>query len=343
MNSKNINQEIIVSNQETDYSDISIRSNRKSLTQFSPLLSYYNSSNIYLNRKYSENNNILDIDKSNNFIRKDSLYQNENKQTFSNSEEEEDNISEENNINDNKKLYSNNNNIDKEEYNQLLPNSNYYQTYYENYIPSNNTNIYNNNTNSNITQNIISINQNNYNNNIGINSQQNQIMNFNIFNQFNLVNNINYINRPRFNSTNILNGNYIPPIFSNNITKTNNNNNINNNNNTEMFGRKGWVCSYCNNFNYESRNKCNRCKLDKSPILNSKKKNVGNGIGNINKNIFEGKGQKQFSEREGDWICFNCKNVNFSFRIICNRCQLPKNESDKLLQLNLSLISNNLD
>ena len=168
-------------------------------------------------------------------------------------------------------------------------------------------------------------------------------MSFNIFNQFNLVNNINYINRPRFNSTNILNGNYIPPIFSNNITKTNNNNNINNNNNTEMFGRKGWVCSYCNNFNYESRNKCNRCKLDKSPILNSKKKIVGNGIGNINKNIFEGKGQKQFSEREGDWICFNCKNVNFSFRIICNRCQLPKNESDKLLQLNLSLISNNLD
>ena len=299
--------------------------------------------NEYLNRKYSENNNILDIDKSNNFIRKDSLYQNENKQTFSNSEEEEDNISEENNINDNKKLYSNNNNIDKEEYNQLLPNSNYYQTYHENFIPSNNSNVYNNNTNSNITQNIISINQNNYNNNIGINSQQNQIMNFNIFNQFNLVNNINYINRPRFNSTNILNGNYIPPIFSNNITKTNNNNINSNNNNTEMFGRKGWVCSYCNNFNYESRNKCNRCKLDKSPILNSKKKIVGNGIGNINKNIFEGKGQKQFSEREGDWICFNCKNVNFSFRIICNRCQLPKNESDKLLQLNLSLISNNLD
>ena len=338
MNSKNINKEITLSNQETDNSDVSIRVKRKSLTQFSPLLYYYNSSNIYLNRKYSENNNILDIDKSNNYIRKDSLYQNENKQTFSNSEEEED-ISEENIIIENKTINSNNlNNIDKEEYNQLKPNSNYYQTYYENYIPSNNTNIYNNNTNSNINQNIIPINNNINNNNIDMNSQN---MNFNMFNQFNIINNTNYRNRPRFNSTNILNSNFIPPIFSNNIPKINNNNNINNN--TEMFGRKGWICPYCNNFNYESRNKCNRCKLDKNDLVNSKKKITENGIGNINKNIFEGKGQKHFSEREGDWICFNCKNVNFAFRIICNRCQLPKNESEKLLQLNLNLISNNLD
>ena len=34
--------------------------------------------------------------------------------------------------------------------------------------------------------------------------------------------------------------------------------------------------------------------------------------------------QNQFTEREGDWICNNCKNLNFSFRIECNRCKLPK-------------------
>lgn len=34
--------------------------------------------------------------------------------------------------------------------------------------------------------------------------------------------------------------------------------------------------------------------------------------------------QKPFVEREGDWICNNCKNLNFSFRVECNRCKLPK-------------------
>ena len=34
--------------------------------------------------------------------------------------------------------------------------------------------------------------------------------------------------------------------------------------------------------------------------------------------------QNPFTEREGDWICNNCKNLNFSFRIECNRCKLPK-------------------
>lgn len=25
--------------------------------------------------------------------------------------------------------------------------------------------------------------------------------------------------------------------------------------------------------------------------------------------------------REGDWICLNCSNLNFSFRKKCNRCK----------------------
>ena len=35
---------------------------------------------------------------------------------------------------------------------------------------------------------------------------------------------------------------------------------------------------------------------------------------------------KPFVEREGDWICNNCKNLNFAFRLECNRCKLPKND-----------------
>jgi len=34
--------------------------------------------------------------------------------------------------------------------------------------------------------------------------------------------------------------------------------------------------------------------------------------------------KKQFEIRKGDWICPKCSNLNFSFRIKCNRCQLSK-------------------
>jgi len=44
------------------------------------------------------------------------------------------------------------------------------------------------------------------------------------------------------------------------------------------------------------------------------------------------KNKKPFAERVGDWVCIKCKNLNFSFRVICNRCQLPKMESDKMFQ-----------
>ena len=33
-------------------------------------------------------------------------------------------------------------------------------------------------------------------------------------------------------------------------------------------------------------------------------------------------------ERVGDWVCFSCSNLNFSFRKICNRCKISREESD---------------
>ena len=33
----------------------------------------------------------------------------------------------------------------------------------------------------------------------------------------------------------------------------------------KMFGRIGWICRICNNFNFESRCICNRCKAVKAP------------------------------------------------------------------------------
>ena len=42
-----------------------------------------------------------------------------------------------------------------------------------------------------------------------------------------------------------------------------------------------------------------------------------------------GKFLKGFKERDGDWTCYYCKNLNFKFRNECNRCHITKAISDK--------------
>ena len=42
-----------------------------------------------------------------------------------------------------------------------------------------------------------------------------------------------------------------------------------------------------------------------------------------------GKLFKGFKERDGDWTCYYCKNLNFKFRNECNRCHITKEISDK--------------
>ena len=44
-------------------------------------------------------------------------------------------------------------------------------------------------------------------------------------------------------------------------------------------------------------------------------------------NKFQGKKMRPFTERTGDWICKNCRNLNFAFRSECNRCKLPKKDA----------------
>ena len=44
------------------------------------------------------------------------------------------------------------------------------------------------------------------------------------------------------------------------------------------------------------------------------------------------KNRRPFIERPGDWICYNCQNLNFQFRTNCNRCHIPKTENQKLIQ-----------
>ena len=45
----------------------------------------------------------------------------------------------------------------------------------------------------------------------------------------------------------------------------------------------------------------------------------------LKKNV---KVKKPFEIREGDWTCSNCNNLNFSFRVKCNRCFISKEQSE---------------
>jgi hypothetical protein len=45
--------------------------------------------------------------------------------------------------------------------------------------------------------------------------------------------------------------------------------------------------------------------------------------------------KKPFIERDGDWLCLQCKNHNFSFRNSCNRCQNTREENEALKNIKI--------
>lgn len=105
----------------------------------------------------------------------------------------------------------------------------------------------------------------------------------------------------------------------------------------EMFGRKGWICKLCHNFNYETRNKCNRCKVLKVPEIilgyktkknhhmnNFNEQNIFSNNDNARENYHSTRDPKFFNNKKNDWICTNCYNLNYAFRKVCNRCKAPK-------------------
>lgn len=107
----------------------------------------------------------------------------------------------------------------------------------------------------------------------------------------------------------------------------------------EKFGKLGWECEICNNFNFESRTICNRCEAPKQPKSLEK-------IKLENEQKSGEKKKKPLIERKGDWQCPLCHNLNFAFRVSCNRCKLPKemylNMSMKQQKINEN-INNNLN
>ena len=72
------------------------------------------------------------------------------------------------------------------------------------------------------------------------------------------------------------------------------------------------------NFNYQNKN-----NFSCSNFQNQSYFSKSNGYPTNEK-----KRNKHFIEREGDWICNKCQNLNFAFRLQCNRCQLPKSSCE---------------
>jgi len=77
--------------------------------------------------------------------------------------------------------------------------------------------------------------------------------------------------------------------------------------------------------------------LTKSSSETSSKRDSSNSLPEESK--CEAK-KTHFVERQGDWICMRCKNLNFSFRIVCNRCKISKAESEMLYEGHMQNIYN---
>ena len=108
-----------------------------------------------------------------------------------------------------------------------------------------------------------------------INSVNNNLQGNNKFTFFN--NSINFSNDNMTNNNNHISlGKYIDNLDQDKYLIT-------------MFGKPGWVCRLCNNFNFKSRNICNRCNAIKAPRTKEEIKEKEEYDKIINKKIKEKK------------------------------------------------------
>ncbi len=113
------------------------------------------------------------------------------------------------------------------------------------------------------------------------------------------------------------------------------------------FPEGGWECSKCQNYNFKGRKECFRCKKPKStddqdgkPEHMFREKNAQQAENTKQQKPEQpgkvsqatgGKGKKAL-ERTGDWTCQKCSNLNYSFRQVCNRCNLSQKESNEMVE-----------
>ena len=264
----------------------------------SPLCDYFGGFDKYLSRTLRTT---IDLRKSPNFVKKAEFFSGENSINNLNNIEEQkqmNNLLDKNqnkNIHSNKEINTQNNISKKLKFNNIINNNQF--------INNKNINNYNNNY---INNNLYFLN-NNY--------PQNQIFNINYINFSNFPNNTNNIMNKRkmsYNNEADFIGNYFNNILNQkNITNQNDPNFIHLSNQANL---NSMLFSYNElQDNYKNQG------------INNNKNNIKKNSGNI-KSL-----RKPLDKRKGDWYCPKCNNLNFAFRVICNRCQLqkPKNLDGK--------------
>ena len=205
---------------------------------------------------------------------------------------------------------------------------------------------------NNLKKNLSNKNKENIKNKIGnnIDNEQQRKYNSTVFN-LNNINNKQFMNNQNLNNINNYNNNYInnnlyfmnnnyPPQQIFNINYINFNNFPNNPMNKRKFSHNieaGFIGNYFNNIlnlnNQQNPQETNFIQMQNQPKLNplffsynesqGQLKNSGNNKTNSKKNSSKIP-KKPLDKRKGDWQCPRCNNLNFSFRVECNRCQLPK-------------------
>lgn len=224
--------------------------------------------------------------------------------------------------------------------NSTFPNTN--QSNNINNINYYNYNNYQNFLALNLTNNLINTNLNVIQNNNNIKNIDKNFENYS-FNNFQKCKN-NYLYFLIFIGYNIKSNKFTEndikktnvPLISNNLEKSSQNFS-NKNSNKENLNIQ-------NNFKKEFRKEINTDDyISNNPELVDIRKDKMNKLNkgkNTNKNLdINKKKKKPFIEREGDWVCHRCKNLNFSFRLTCNRCNLTKDENEKLFKKNSSDIN----
>ena len=191
--------------------------------------------------------------------------------------------------------------------------------------------------------------QNNKNNNTNVDNNPNNLFGFslypqnppNIENNNNNINNINFVQEPdiypgknwsQINNQNNINNNNFTNIYNNNINFNNYNYNYNINIPETTNISNNLINTLNNNppvfIPKQMRNK-NYNQKDNNLIMDEKNNKFFNNEKNSQNSKKEGKMKKPFEVRIGDWTCSKCNNLNFSFRNKCNRCGIPKEESEK--------------
>ena len=223
-------------------------------------------------------------------------------------------------------------------------------------LEDNTANVFNNDNTNNISIKDNDINNKNEIINIkedeggGGNNKKENLENKNNLNKINNNTNLNNNNTNNLNNNNSnINNSNINIINNNNTNNVNNNNSYNkfsqssenkketevkkNNNNTTT---KTYIPSHMQNpyiahipFPYQAQQhiiQALQSNIHENKFDGNKKFNIIIPMQPMKKNT---KMKKPFEIRDGDWTCSDCGNLNFAFRVRCNRCGISKEASEE--------------